>query len=158
MAISFAILEQSRVILSFVFVGYAGRVYCIVICINLPLTFVIADTVIYSALSAVCREMSSCSFSPDWSKFLYSWLWVQPTQTLSKHFSAWYGYTNVAIPYFFTSLKKWFATYFELALKLYNYAQFHCLDLDLWLVNFKICLKILSDWPPFVWSHTARSF
>ena len=28
-----------------------------------------------------------------------------------------------------------------------NYAQFHCLGLDLWLANFKICLKILSGWP-----------
>ena len=31
---SFAILEQSRVILSFVFAGQAGRARCIVICIN----------------------------------------------------------------------------------------------------------------------------
>ena len=27
------------------------------------------------------------------------------------------------------------------------------LDLDLWLAYFKICLKILSGWPRFVWSH-----
>ena len=52
-------------------------------------------------------------------------------------------YTNVTISYFYTP--KWFATYFELAL--------HCLDLDLSLANFKICLKILSGWPRFVWSH-----
>ena len=36
----------------------------------------------------------------------------------------------------------------------YNYEQLiHCLDLDLWLANFKICVKILSGWPQFVWSH-----
>ena len=35
----------------------------------------------------------------------------------------------------------------------YNYTQFHCLKLDLWLATFKICLKILSRWPRFVWSH-----
>ena len=34
MAISFAVLEQSRVILSFVFEGQAGRLRCILICIN----------------------------------------------------------------------------------------------------------------------------
>ena len=34
MAISFAILEQSRVILCFVFAGKAGRVLYIVICVN----------------------------------------------------------------------------------------------------------------------------
>ena len=39
-------------------------------------------------------------------------------------------YTNVTIPYFLTP--EWFQTYFELALP--------CLDLDLWLANFKICL------------------
>ena len=33
-AISFAILEQFRVILDFVFADQAGRVRCIVICIN----------------------------------------------------------------------------------------------------------------------------
>ena len=35
----------------------------------------------------------------------------------------------------------------------YNYAQFHCLNLDLWLANSKICLKLLSGWPRFVCSH-----
>ena len=44
-----------------------------------------------------------------------------------------------------TLLEKWFW--------LKDYAQFHCFDLDLWLANFKICLKILSGWPPFMWSH-----
>ena len=33
-AISFVVLEQSTVILSFVFEGQAGRVRCIMICIN----------------------------------------------------------------------------------------------------------------------------
>ena len=28
---------------------------------------------------------------------------------------------------------------------------YHCLDLDLWLADFKICLKILSGWPWFMW-------
>ena len=31
--------------------------------------------------------------------------------------------------------------------------NFIVLDLDLWLAYFKICLKILSGWPRFVWSH-----
>ena len=31
--------------------------------------------------------------------------------------------------------------------------QFHCLDLNLLLVDFKICLKMLPGWPQFVWSH-----
>ena len=35
----------------------------------------------------------------------------------------------------------------------YNYEQFHCLYFDFGLVNFKICLKILSVWPRFVQSH-----
>ena len=43
-AISFAILEQSRVILSFVFAGQAGRVRCIVICINSAPTQMIDGT------------------------------------------------------------------------------------------------------------------
>ena len=30
--------------------------------------------------------------------------------------------------------------------QLARYAQFHCLDLYLWLANFKICLKMLSRW------------
>ena len=38
-----------------------------------------------------------------------------------------------------------------------NYAQFYCLDLDSWLANFKICLKILSGWPRFVWSHCIEA-
>ena len=44
-------MEQSRVILSFVFAGLARRVRCIVICINLPHIFVISDTAIYSELA-----------------------------------------------------------------------------------------------------------
>ena len=43
-AISFAILEQSGVILSFVFAGQAGRVLCIVICINSAPTQMIDGT------------------------------------------------------------------------------------------------------------------
>ena len=43
-AISFAILEQSRVILSFVFAGQARRVLCIVICINSAPTQMIDGT------------------------------------------------------------------------------------------------------------------
>ena len=39
---------------------------------------------------------------------------------------------QLALP---TLLEKWFW--------LKDYAQFHCLDLDLWLANFKICLKTL---------------
>ena len=42
--IFFAILEQSRVILSFVFAGQAGRVRCIVICINSAPTQMIDGT------------------------------------------------------------------------------------------------------------------
>ena len=43
-AISFAILEQSRVILSFVFAGQAGRARCIVICIKSTHTQMIEET------------------------------------------------------------------------------------------------------------------
>ena len=43
-AISFAILEQSGVILSFVFAGQARRVLCIVICINSTPTQMIDGT------------------------------------------------------------------------------------------------------------------
>ena len=41
---SFAVLEQSVVILSFVFEGQAGRVRCIVICINSAPTQMIDGT------------------------------------------------------------------------------------------------------------------
>ena len=47
-AISFAILEQSRVILSFVFAGQARRVLCIVICINSAPTQMIDGTETHS--------------------------------------------------------------------------------------------------------------
>ena len=43
-AISFAILEQSRVILSFVFAGQARRMLCIVNCINYAPTQMIDGT------------------------------------------------------------------------------------------------------------------
>ena len=43
-AISSAVLEQSRVILSFVFAGQAGRVRCIVICSNSAPTQMIDGT------------------------------------------------------------------------------------------------------------------
>ena len=43
-AISFAILEQFRVILNFVSVGQAGRVHCFVICINSAPTQMIDET------------------------------------------------------------------------------------------------------------------
>ena len=38
--------------------------------------------------------------------------------------------------------------------QLVRYAQFHCLDLDLWIANFKISLKILSRW---LWLHCNAS-
>ena len=38
----------------------------------------------------------------------------------------------------------------------YNYGKFHSSDLDLRLANFKICLKMLSEWSRFVWSHCKR--
>ena len=43
-AISFVVLEQSTVILSFVFEGQAGRVRCIAICINSTPTQMIDGT------------------------------------------------------------------------------------------------------------------
>ena len=42
--ISFAILEQIRVILNFVFAGQTGRVHCMVICINATPTQMINRT------------------------------------------------------------------------------------------------------------------
>ena len=53
--ISFAILEQSRVILSFVFVGQAGRVRCIVININSAPTQMIDGT------EKPIRSLQTCS-------------------------------------------------------------------------------------------------
>ena len=59
-------------------------------------------------------------------------------------------YINVTIPYFLYPLEKQFATYFELIGSKYNFAQFHCLDLDLWLANFKIFVS------NFVWKDSVR--
>ena len=53
--ISFAILEQSRVILSFVFAGQEGQVRCIVICINSAPTQMIDRT------EKLIRSLQTCS-------------------------------------------------------------------------------------------------
>ena len=39
----------------------------------------------------------------------------------------------------------------------YGYVQLHCFDLNLWLADFKICLKVLSGWPQFVWLHCKNT-
>ena len=77
--ISFAILEQSRVILSFVFAGQAVQMQCIVICINPPQLFV-DNSVKSPKLQIMCNvpfavKWAAATFSSDCSKFLYCWLW-----------------------------------------------------------------------------------
>ena len=54
-AIAFTIFEQFRVILSFVFAGQAGRVRCIVICINSTPTQMIDGT------EKPIRSLQTCS-------------------------------------------------------------------------------------------------
>ena len=55
MVISFTILEQSRVIHSFVFAGQAGRVHCIVICITCNQPHIFVDSTLKSqALRFTC--------------------------------------------------------------------------------------------------------
>ena len=80
---------------------------------------------------------------------VYCWLWFRQTQTLSKRFSAWFTQTSRFLIFLYT-LEKHFATYFELIGSKYNYAQFYCLDLDLWLANFKIFVS------NFVWKASVR--
>ena len=100
--ISFTILEQSRVIHSFVFAGQAGRVRCIVICITCNQPHIFVDSTLKSqALQFTCWALfaikwTAIAFSSDCSKFLYSWLSFWQTQTLSKvkTFSA--GFTQTS--------------------------------------------------------------
>ena len=88
--ISFTILEQSRVIHSFVFAGQAGRVRCIVICITCNQPHIFVDSTLKSqALQFACWapfaiKWTAIAFSSDHSKFLHSWLSFWQTQTLSK--------------------------------------------------------------------------
>ena len=114
MAISFAILKQSRVILSFVFAVQAGRVRKLCIVPD-PIPFQVTGIVIHSR-STVCREREWVAVA-GCSNFFYHRLCFRQTQTLST------VKTFVSLKYTQTSwflifhilLQKWFATYFELA-------------------------------------------
>ena len=86
-------------------------------------------------------------FSSDCSKFLNCLLWFWQTQTLLKHFQLDLHKHHNSL--FFISFRKMVRNIFWAGSE-YNYAQFHCLDLHLWLGNFKMCLEILSGWPRFV--------
>ena len=140
----------------------AGQVHCIVICITCNQPHIFVDSILKSqTLQFTCWAPFAVkwvvvAFSSDCSKFLYHWLWFWQTQT--KKSEKWKKsenilsliYTNVMILYFLYPLEKWFAKYLELVLSTIYCTQFHCLDLNLWLAYFKICLKILSGWPRFV--------
>ena len=104
------------------------------------------------SLSAVCRDMSGRHLLVELFKISFSFLLMGLIPANSDVVKTFYSliYTNVTIPYLH-ALERWFTTYLELAE--YNYEQFHCLDFDFGLVNFKVCLKILSGWPRFVQSH-----
>ena len=113
MAISFAILKQSRVILSFVLAVQAGRVRKLCIVPD-PIPFQVTGIVIHSR-STVCREREWAAVA-GCSNFFYHRLCFRQTQTLSA------VKTFVSLKYTQTSwflifhmlLQKWFAMYFEL--------------------------------------------
>ena len=111
MAISFAILKQSRVILRFVFAVQAGRVRKLCIVPD-PIPFQVTGIVIHSR-STVCREREWAAVA---GCFFYHWLCFRQTQTLStvKIFVS-LKYTQMSwFLIFHILLQKWFATYFEL--------------------------------------------
>ena len=113
MAISFAILKQSRVILSFVLAVQAGRVHKLCIVPD-PIPFQVTGIVIHSR-STVCREREWAAVA-GCSNFFYHWLCFRQTQTLStvKIFVS-LKYTQMSwFLIFHILLQKWFATYFEL--------------------------------------------
>ena len=152
MAIFFTILEQSRFILSFLFVRQAGWVH-IVICITCNQLHIFVATGLKSLTLRFTRwapfamKWVAITFSLDCSKFLYCWLWFQQTQTLSKHFQLDLHKCHKLFLFHISSRKmvhKVFWTCSE-----YNFAQFRCLDLHLWLANSKFvsnfCLSSLSS-------------
>ena len=126
MAISFAILEQSRVILSFVFAAKLGQVRCIiVICITCNQPHIFVDSALKSPTLRFTR-WAPFAFAVKWSAVAFSWK-VRIAQNLFTDgfdsgkpsrcqtiFSV--IYKNVMIPYFLYPLEKLLATYFELAL------------------------------------------
>ena len=127
MAISFAILEQSRVILSFVFAAKLGQVRCIiVICITCNQPHIFVDSALKSPTLRFTR-WAPFAFAVKWAAVAFSWK-VRIAQNLFTDgfdsgkpsrcqtiFSV--IYTNVMIPYFLYPLEKLLATYFELALR-----------------------------------------
>ena len=152
MAIFFTILEQSRFILSFLFVGQAGWVH-IVICItcNQPHIFVAnalkLPTLPFTRWVLFAVKWTAIAFSLNCSKFLYRWLWFQQNQTLSKHFQ--FDLHKCHNSLFFISFRKTVCNVFWTDSE-YNYAQSNCLDLDLWLGNSKYFSQI------FVWVASVR--
>ena len=142
---SFAILEQSRVILSFVFAGQAGLVHCIVICItcNQPhiLLIELSNQLWVTCWASFAVKWAAVAFSSDCSKFLFGFDSGKHSWRCQKwkHFQL--SLHKCHVPYFLYPLEKWFAKYFELALSTNYYTQFHCLDLELWLLISKFVSK-----------------
>ena len=96
------------------------------------------------------EPMNPC---PEW---IHRFIWSTMIRVISDHWS-WSGthpYTNV-IYYILYHFRKMVHNVFSIGSE-YNYAQFHSSDLDLRLANLKICLKMLSAWSRFVWSHCKR--
>jgi len=88
------------------------------------------------------------AFSSDCSKFLYCWLWFQPTQTMSKHFSAWFIPTSQFLIHILYPLEKWFVTYFELAQRtiMHNFiAYVSTCDCLISKIDSKFCLGGLGS-------------
>ena len=93
------------------------------------------------------EPMNPC---PEW---IHRFIWSTMIWVISDHWS-WSGSSQRNAPLH----KRHDSLYiisFTIQLQ-YNYAQFHSSDLDLRLANFKICLKMLSEWSRFVWSHCKR--
>ena len=140
MVIFFTILEQSRFILSFLFVGQAGWVR-IIICItcNQPHIFFAtalkSPTLWFTRWALFAMKWAAIAFSLDRSEFLLNcWLWFQQTQTLPKHFQL--DLHKCHNSFFIYPSEKWFAMYFELTLSTIscNYFIVKILTCD-WLIQ-----------------------
>ena len=141
---SFAILEQSRVILSFVFAGQAGLVHCIVICItcNQPhiLLIALSNQLWVTCWASFAVKWAAVTFSSDCSKFLFGFDSGKHSWRCQKwkHFQL--SLHKCHVPYFFISFRKKVHKVFGTSSQ-YNYTQFHCLDLELWLLISKFVSK-----------------
>ena len=75
---------------------------------------------------------------------LLALIWIPANPDDAKHSSAWFSYTQKSRFLIFYILKKNGSNVFWIGSE-HIYAQFHCLDLDLWLAYFKICLGGLGS-------------